>query len=69
MAGFSAVSITETIDRREFTQDSSGLSYGFGIETVVSEHADISLDYIHYLHQEDGFEDVSGLNLGFKIYY
>ncbi len=69
LAGLSAVTITETIGRRHFSDDRGGFAYGVGIESVISENVDISLDYVNYLLDDNAFDEVSAVSFGFKIYY
>ncbi len=69
MVGGSGVSITESIDRRDFTEERYGFSYGMGIETVLTDRIDISLDYVKYLHDDLDYEEVSAVSFGLKFYY
>ncbi len=69
LAGYSILSITETIGRRDFTDETLGFAYGVGFETLLSEDMDISLDYINYLHDKSVFDEVSAFTFGFKFYF
>lgn len=69
MAGGSAVELTQTLGRGEFTDDRSGFSYGFGLETQLSSHLDLSADYMRYTLDDDEFSEVSAVSLGLKWYF
>ncbi len=69
MAGGASVELTQTIGRGEFSDDRGGFSYGFGLETQLSEYWDLSADYIRYTLDDDRFSEVSAVNLGLKWYF
>lgn len=68
--GFANVTLSQTIDGREFDTSRTGFSYGFGMETRLSERADLTADFVQYASEEEGaFEDISAVNFGLKIYF
>lgn len=69
LAGFSAVDFTQTFDGRDFTDERSGFSYGFGLETEISRRLDLSADYVRYVSDEGPFSELSSVNLGIKLYF
>ena len=69
LAGFSAVDFTQTFDGRDFTDERSGFSYGFGLETEISRRLDLSADYVRYVRDEGPFSELSSVNLGIKLYF
>lgn len=69
MGGFSGVALTETIGGDEFIDERFGFAYGAGIEVVLSETVDLSLDYVNYLHDEGLLSSVSAVSFGLKFYY
>ncbi len=69
MAGLTALELTETIGRREFTDEDAGISFGFGLETVLSRRVDLSADYVFYSQDVGIFEDLSAISLGLKLYF
>lgn len=69
LAGGGAVELTQTIGRREFSDDGGGFSYGFGLETQLSEYWDLTADYMRYTLNNDNLSDISTVNLGLKFYF
>lgn len=69
LAGFSAVDYTQTLDRRDFSDERSGFSYGFGLETEISRRMDLSADYVRYVNDDGPFSELSSVNLGIKLYF
>ena len=69
LAGIASVVLTETIDRRHFEEDRGGFAYGVGLESVLTERMDISLDYVNYLPDDNIVDDVTALSFGFKFYF
>jgi len=69
MAGFSALEITETVGRQEFSDDDVSFSFGFGLETALTDRLDLSADFVRYSQQVGGFEDLSAVSLGLKLYF
>lgn len=69
MGGFSGVSLVETVGKREFIDERYGFAYGVGIEIVLGEMVDLSLDYTNYLHDEGLLSSVSAVSFGLKFYY
>lgn len=69
LAGFSAVEYTQTLDAREFFDERSGFSYGFGLETEISSRMDLSADYVRYVNDDGPFSELSSVNLGVKLYF
>jgi len=70
LGGYSWLELMETVDGTELSDTRSGLSYGFGIETQLSDNIDLSADYMRY-SQEDGlpYDDISAVNFGVKVYF
>lgn len=69
LVGGSAVEITQTVGGGEFSDDRKGFSYGFGLETQLSTHLDLSADFMRYSLDDDEFSGVSAINLGLKWYF
>jgi len=69
MAGVTALEVTETVGTREFSDDDFSFSYGFGLETELTDRLDLSADYVLYSSQVGGFEDLSAVSLGLKLYF
>lgn len=69
LVGLSAVDYTQTFDGRDFSDERSGFSYGFGLETELSRRLDLSADYVHYVNDEGPFSELSSVNLGIKLYF
>lgn len=69
LAGYSAVDFTQTVNGRDFSDERSGFSYGFGLETEISRRLDLSADYVHYVSDDGPFSELSSVNLGLKLYF
>ncbi|MDO6461118.1 outer membrane beta-barrel protein [Granulosicoccaceae sp. 1_MG-2023] len=70
LAGFSNITVVESVGRDDFYDDDIwGFAYGVGIETVLSERVDLSLDWVQYLHDDEIYDGLSALAFGFKVYY
>jgi len=69
LAGFSGVSLSQTVNGNEFTDERFGFSYGAGFETKISERADLTADYMRYVRDEGLFEDISAVSFGLKFYF
>lgn len=69
LAGFSGVELNQRIQGSEFTDERSGFSYGFGLETEISRRLDLSADYVSYVRDEGQFSDISAVSLGIKWYF
>lgn len=68
-AGLSAVELQQTIDARRFDDQDAGFSWGFGLETEISDNADLTADYTRYLSGDGLFEEVSAVSFGLKVYF
>lgn len=64
LIGFTKGKITASVPGFAFSVDDSGLSYGVGAETELSNDVYVSGEYVFYL-SEDTY-DYSGFNLGLK---
>ncbi|MBX2836658.1 MAG: porin family protein [Gammaproteobacteria bacterium] len=69
MGGFTRVKLSQTFNDREISDARTGFSWGFGMETQLSERVDITADYMQYLSDEGLFEDISAINFGVKLYF
>ena len=69
LAGASGVEITQDINGSEFSDTRSGLSYGIGLETELSERLDLSADYVRYIGGDGEFSEISAVSLGVKWYF
>jgi len=69
LAGIAGISHVQTIDGREFTDSQSGFSYGFGMETQITDRLDLSADFIRYNSDGAEYSDLSALSLGIKWYF
>lgn len=69
LGGFSRVSLSQTINDNEFTDERYGFSYGAGFETKISKRADLTADYMRYVRDEDVFDDISAVSFGIKFYF
>jgi len=69
LGGFSWMDLTEVVNGRELTDERSGFSYGFGLETQISKNIDLSADYMRYSQEEGLYDEVSAVNFGVKIYF
>lgn len=69
LGGYSAMTLTQTVNGQDFEDERRGLSYGAGFETKISGRVDLTADYVRYVHDEGLFEDISALSLGLKFYF
>ncbi|MEE9321959.1 MAG: porin family protein [Granulosicoccus sp.] len=69
LAGISSVEHTQTINGSEFTDDRTGVSWGLGMETQLSERLDLTADWMHYLADEGLFEEITAVSFGLKMYF
>ena len=69
LAGFSGVGISQRVGLSEFSDSRGGFSYGFGMETNLSNRINLSGDFIRYVGEEGEFAAVSAVNLGIKLYF
>lgn len=69
LGGFSGVSLSQTVNNNEFTDERYGFSYGAGFETKISERVDLTADYMRYVRDEDLFKDISAVSFGVKFYF
>lgn len=69
LAGGSNVELEQTIGPGKFSDDRAGFSYGFGLETQLSERLDLSADFMRYSLDDDEFSAVSAVNIGLKLYF
>lgn len=69
MMGGSAVSVTERVERQKFVDELYDFSWGAGIEAVLTDRIDLSLDYVSYLNDDEVYENISAWSFGFKLYY
>ena len=46
-----------------------GFSYGFGLETQLSDSLDLTADYLSYLSASDDQDGVSAVTFGLKLYF
>jgi len=69
LAGFSSVELTQSINGSEFIDDRTGVSWGLGLETQISERIDLTADWMHYLADDGLFEEITAVNFGLKVYF
>lgn len=69
LGGYSGVSLSQTVNGSEFTDERFGFSYGAGLETKISERADLTADYMRYVRDEGLFKDISAVSFGIKFYF
>ncbi len=69
LAGWSNVSLSQEVGQGEFTEERSGFSWGFGLETQLTTNLDITADYMSYVRNEGLFTNVSALSVGLKLYF
>jgi len=81
LAGASSVEITRYLDNRGggasgaransvgVSEDRNGFSFGFGLETQLTQRLDLTADWMRYASEEDRFEGVTAVNVGLKLYF
>lgn len=69
LMGVSGISYSQTVSGRTFTDTQSGFSYGFGMETQLTEQLDLSADYMRYSNNGTEFSELSTISFGIKYYF
>ncbi len=69
LGGMTAVELGQEVGGQRFTDSRSGFSYGFGLETQLSENADLTADYMRYIADDGLFEHFSAVSFGVKLYF
>ena len=69
LGGYSAVTLTQTVNGADFSDERYGFSYGAGLETKISKRADLTADYMRYVRDDGLFKDISAVSLGLKFYF
>lgn len=69
LAGLAGIEYSQRINRQDFTDSQSGFSYGFGLETQLTDRLDLSADYILYSNAEGPYSELSAVNFGIKWYF
>ncbi len=69
LGGLTAVELTQTVNDQKFSDSRSGFSYGFGLETKLTENADLTADYMRYIADDGLFEHFSAVSFGIKLYF
>ena len=69
LGGFTAVELTQKVNDQKFSDSRSGFSYGFGLETKLTENADLTADYMRYIAEDGLFEHFSAVSFGIKLYF
>ena len=62
LIGFTKAELTATVLGSSYTDDDSGLSYGFGVEAAINDDMFINGEYIMYLDEDD--YEYTGINIG-----
>lgn len=69
LGGMTNVNLKQKENAGEFKDSRGGFSYGVGLETKLTENADLTADYMSYVRDEGLFEEVSSFNFGLKLYF
>ena len=69
LGGFTAVELTQEVNEQKFSDSRSGFSYGIGLETKLTENADLTADYMRYIAEDGLFEHFSAVSFGIKLYF
>ena len=69
LVGLSGISYSQEIDNRYFTDSQSGMSFGFGMETQITDRLDLSADYMLYSNDGTQFSELSAVSFGVKYYF
>jgi len=74
LGGWGFSTIVDVIDTEDEDSDvlfeRSGLSYGLGFESELSNNLDLTADYMVYSQGEPGvYDEVSAVNVGLKLYF
>lgn len=69
LAGMSYMDLTQSNEQLESTDYQSGFSYGFGLETKLTQNIDLTADYMRYTQDTGLFDELSAVNFGLKVYF
>ncbi len=69
LSGLTNVNLDQSVGTSELSDNRVGVSFGFGLETQLTENADLTADYMSYLRDEGLFEEISSFNFGIKLYF
>ncbi len=69
MAGVTSVELKQQVNDQIFRDQRVGFSYGFGLETQLTETADLTADFVTYIDDEGLFDDISAVSIGIKLYF
>jgi len=70
LGGVAGVELAQSVrGDAELTDERGDFSYGFGLETSLSERLDLSADWMRYVADEGAFERVDAISLGLKLYF
>lgn len=69
LAGVSGINYSQEVSGRTFIDTQSGFSYGFGMETQLTNRLDLSADYIRYSNNGSEFSELSAISFGIKYFF
>lgn len=69
LAGVAGISYSQEVNGRTYTDTQSGFSYGFGMETQLTDSLDLSADYMLYSNNGTEFSELSAISFGLKYYF
>ena len=69
VGGYSWTKFTAISGDQEFVNRQSGFSYGFGVETRLTDNIDLSADFMNYSQEDAEYDEVVSVNFGIKLYF
>lgn len=69
LGGMTVLELGQDVDGQRFTDSRGGFSYGFGLETQLSENTDLTADYMRYIADDGLFDHFSAVSFGVKLYF
>lgn len=69
LGGAASVELTQSVGGAELTDERGDFSYGFGLETSLTERLDLTADWMRYVGDEGAFERIDAASIGLKLYF
>lgn len=69
LGGMTVLELGQDVSGQRFTDSRGGFSYGFGLETQLSENTDLTADYMRYIADDGLFDHFSAVSFGIKLYF
>lgn len=69
LGGAASVELSRSVGGVEIADERGDFSFGFGLETSLTERLDLTADWMRYVGDEGTFERIDAASLGLKLYF